>query len=307
VGLAGRVAVQGAARARAASGVRAPAQLSSPTLTSLALLRAVFTGGGPLARRPPPRRSSLAGFEADLYLPGRQGPHPGLLLVQGALLEGRAYPPLVRVAEAAARAGFAVCVPELGRLRDYVVDAQALADLLASAAAFRRHPEVRGRVALFGFSLGGGLALLAAEQDADDVLLVAALGGCYDLRAMVAAAAEGRLEPTAALAVAATTAAGAGEAVLDELSAIRHLERVRVPVWLLHDRDDRFVPVAQTLAVARDPRARRFRVFITRVLAHTEPDTRPASPVALLRDYLPGLLSLFRFVRGPVSLLQAPR
>lgn len=123
---------------------------------------------------PAPRRESLPYRSdpaaqtdlADLWLPaGASAQHPvgGMVLVLGVNNVGRDYPAVVRFADAMARSGVAVLVPDSAALlsgnlapgeTDGVVDAFRL---LAA------RPEVDPRrVGLVGLSVGGSLALLAA-------------------------------------------------------------------------------------------------------------------------------------------------
>ncbi len=54
---------------------------------------------------------------ADLYHPRGRGPHPGILLVHGMVDAGRSDERLMRFADALARAGYVVLVPELEGLQ----------------------------------------------------------------------------------------------------------------------------------------------------------------------------------------------
>lgn len=316
-------------------------------------------------------RREVPGLVADLYLPQRQ-PAPGVVLVLGALREGRRYPLLERVARAIAACGFAVLVPELGRLQRLVLDVEALDDLIAAALALPEQPGVaKSGVGLIGFSLGGSLALVAAADDRlrSHVACVASMGGYFRMANMLAAATTGKLsngEPVvlaapSVYAVAASLAAGVPrpdrdvleraldedpdhplEAIsridaagmglparrvmailrnrdpgavasltreidgatylMDRLSPAGALEGIAAPVWLLHDERDRYVP-ARELRLMREATAGRtnFRSFTIRLLEHTEPRPPAAGPVGLVRDYIPGLVDLARFVRGPLT------
>ena len=96
--------------------------------------------------------------------------------------------------------------------------------------------------------------------------------------------------------------------MMDRLSPASVLERIEAPVWLLHDERDRYVP-AQELRLMREATAGRanFRSFSIRLLEHTEPRPPTAGPVGLVRDYIPGLVDLARFVRGPLSAVRSQR
>jgi pimeloyl-ACP methyl ester carboxylesterase len=80
------------------------------------------------------------------------------------------------------------------------------------------------------------------------------------------------------------------------------VDRVEVPVTVLHDERDRFVP-AQQSQLMRDAVAgrRNFRFFRTRLLEHTEPAPPGRNPIRFAGEYVPGLVSLYRFAHGPLA------
>lgn len=167
------------------------------SLQALLVLDAVFPlGPHPLDLLPAPTVRSVAGMEADLYVPAGGGAHPGLLIVNGAVYQGRRYGPLVGAAQAFARAGYTVMVPELGRLRQYVVGPEVVRDTVRAILLLRRQPEVRpGPIGMYGFSVGGSFALLAAEDPrvAGDVAFVGDIAGYNRLPDMVQAVTTGSL------------------------------------------------------------------------------------------------------------------
>lgn len=343
--------------------VPARALASSASLSAAAILATLLSTHARLVPVSDVTRRELEGPCADLYLPPRL-PAPGLVLVLGALREGRRYEVLERAARAIAGCGFAVLVPELGRLRTLVLGSDALDDLVAATRALpRRDGVVDAPVGLIGFSLGGSLALLAAGDPrlAGRVACVAAMGAYFRLADMLAAATAGSLAGPSAYAVAASLAATlpaddravlqhaidtspdspaealsrippasigpqagivvaafrgrnptavlqdlAGiAAVMDALSPERSIGRVDVPTWLLHDERDRYVPATQLDAMRAAVAGRRnFRSFKLRLLEHTEPAAPALDPVRLFGDYAPGLVNLFRFVRGPLQVLR---
>lgn len=332
---------------------------SSDTLSALSILATMLSPAGNDTGSEVTRRE-LAEPDSDLYLPLRR-PAPGLVLVLGALREGRRYPPLEKAARAISSTGFAVLVPELGRLRSLVLGEDALEDLVASVQALPRQDGVLDApVGSIGFSLGGSLALLAAGDDRirDRVACVAAMGAYFRLEDMLAAAIAGSLAPPSAFAVAASLAStlpapdrdvllhaidvdrespldalrriplasvGAqaqtiltgfrdvepeaiGHAVrpmMERLSPQTALARITAPTWVLHDERDRFVPVAQLEALRQAAGGRKdFRFLKIRLLEHTEPVAPALDPRVFFGDYLPGVIDLFRFVRGPLAALR---
>jgi acetyl esterase/lipase len=138
------------------------------------------------------RSSRAAGDRADLWLPAdasSQHRVGGLVLVLGVNNVGRAYPAVVRFADAMSRSGVAVLVPDSATLlaggltpaeTDGVVDAFRL---------LAKRPEVDAtRVGLTGLSVGGSLALLAAGDPriASEVRWVNAFGAYADAREYLA-------------------------------------------------------------------------------------------------------------------------
>jgi hypothetical protein len=120
----------------------------------------------------PYRPSATAGAPdlAELWLPAwasAERPAGAMLLVFGVNNLGRNHPSIVRVADALARTGVAVLVPDSrtlleGRLEIGEIDGVVDAFQLLAARA-----EVdRDRLGIVGFSVGGSLALLAARDPA---------------------------------------------------------------------------------------------------------------------------------------------
>lgn len=146
---------------------------------------------------------------ADLYLPGalegcvapaaaeyrgasghdRRCPRAAIVVVPGAVPQGKDDPRLVAFAVTLARAGFAVLAPDLAGFRELRIrpaDAREIADAFAYLAG---RPELApgGRAGMFAFSYSVGPALLAALEDdiREQVRFVIGLGGYHDLpRAM---------------------------------------------------------------------------------------------------------------------------
>ena len=139
----------------------------------------------------PPRRQSVA-FKVngrvhagDLYLPADAEPVAGIVLVPGAVPEGKDDPRLVAFARTLARAHFAVLAPELPgfrELRMQPTDARAVADAFAWLAS---RPDLApgGRAGIGAFSYSVGPAVLAAlEPDIRErVRFIVAVGGYYNL------------------------------------------------------------------------------------------------------------------------------
>ena len=161
---------------------------------SLLVLADVGAGHGPSRWKEvtqPPRRQSVAFnlngrvHTGDLYLPTDAEPAAGIVLVPGAVPEGKDDPRLVAFAMTLARARFAVLAPELAGVRELRVrptDAREVADAFAYLAS---RPDLApgGRAGIGAFSYAVGPAVLAAlEPDIRErVRFIVAVGGYHDL------------------------------------------------------------------------------------------------------------------------------
>jgi len=114
-----------------------------------------------------PRREALTidGIGAELFVPGGRSPWPAWIFVTGAHPERRREPIVRRLAEALARTGFIVLVPDLPGLGEGEIDERTLDSANATADFMLKRPDVKdGRVALCGASAGASIALLAASR-----------------------------------------------------------------------------------------------------------------------------------------------
>jgi hypothetical protein len=122
----------------------------------------------------------------DLYLPGEGLPEAGVVLVPGAVPEGKDHERLVELARTLARVRFAVLTPELSGYRELELRPDQVREV---ADAFRYLAEQEqlspdGRAGIGAFSFAVGPAVLAAlEKDISDrVRFVFGVGGYHDLR-----------------------------------------------------------------------------------------------------------------------------
>ena len=153
---------------------------------------------------PTPVRSSVpyratAGAEADLaelWLPewaSPDRPAGGILLVFGVNNLGRNHPAIVRVADALARTGVAVLVPDSRTLLEGRLEVGEIDGVVDAFRLLATRPEVdRERLGIVGFSVGGSLALLAARDPgiADQVRWVNAFGAFADAETYLASVAS---------------------------------------------------------------------------------------------------------------------
>jgi acetyl esterase/lipase len=127
---------------------------------------------------------------ADLYRPSDSGRHGAVVVVIGAAPRARTDPRAVRLASSAARAGVVVMVPDLKHLlRDEMVPEEI--EALVAAFRYLRGQEFvdEERVGYLGFSVGAGMALVAASDPliSEDVAFFGSFGGYYDLPDVIAA------------------------------------------------------------------------------------------------------------------------
>src|SRR6266571_7628569 len=112
-------------------------------------------------------RETFGGIEMRVtwWRPDWGDRHPALMLVNGATFLGKDDPETTRLAEALARAGYLVMLPEFPFIREGILEPRAPAIIDAAFARLRAAPDSRGMpVGAFGFSVGGGMLLAAAGR-----------------------------------------------------------------------------------------------------------------------------------------------
>jgi pimeloyl-ACP methyl ester carboxylesterase len=127
----------------------------------------------------------LAG--GDLYWPADA--EAGLVLVPGVVPQGKDDPRLVDLAQTLVRARFAVLVPDIASLRAQKVspdDARPIAAAIAYLASCGM-PDAAPSVGVVAISYAAGPAILAAllPEGAQHVRFLVAIGGYYDVEAVV--------------------------------------------------------------------------------------------------------------------------
>jgi len=220
-------------------------------------------GGGSRLERttPEPSRTPIilttAGrhAEADLYLPATGAPQAGIVLVPGAVREGRRDVRLVALARGLARLRFAVMVPELRFSEELRIDAGHVRDVAEAFRYLLQREDLApaGRAGIAAFSYAVGPALLAALEDdlLHKVRFVLGVGGYHDLRSAIRFFTTGYFEhdgqlrhlqpdPYATLVLARSLAAHlrepADRSILEAMVSAR-----------LEDRDADIAPLARQL------------------------------------------------------------
>jgi hypothetical protein len=166
-------------------------------LEAAKVLGDIAAGSGPSALKratPAPLRTTIAAPEddrplGDLYWPG-EAARAALVLVPGAVQQGKDDPRVAAFATTFARARFAVLVPELPNLRTQHLSPE---DARPIGAAIRYlggcvAPAVRaGAVGVMAISYAAGPALIAALAPANQDLVgsLTAIGGYYHVEAVV--------------------------------------------------------------------------------------------------------------------------
>lgn len=149
---------------------------------------------------PEPKRKlvsyAVAGrsHNADLYLPDElegckansRCPRAAIVVVPGAVPQGKDDPRIVAFAATLARAGFAVLAPEIKGFRELQIhpsDIRTVADAFFWLSSSRELAP-GGRTGMFAFSYSAGPALLAALEDdiREQVRFIVAVGGYHDLQ-----------------------------------------------------------------------------------------------------------------------------
>ena len=149
----------------------------------------------------------VAGVPTMVVRPGGGTRWPTIVFLNGVTARGRHHPDVQRLARGLARVGFLVLVPDPPGLARGEITEQTLAATVAVVRAAADRPDARGgRVGLIGVSVGGSLALLAAEDAslARRITIVAGIAPYSDLANTVRLATtgytleNGRLLPYAA-------------------------------------------------------------------------------------------------------------
>jgi hypothetical protein len=162
-------------------------------MESVLVLQDIEAGRGPSTLKettPEPTRAAISfeidgrEREADLYAPGAAA-RAGMVLVPGVTPEGRGDPQVVAFAETLARARFEVIVPDLPAMRSLQVTALDAVPIAAAA----RFLDERGRrplgMAAVSFAVGPAIIALDQPQAAGRVDFFVAIGGYYDLEALI--------------------------------------------------------------------------------------------------------------------------
>jgi dienelactone hydrolase len=159
---------------------------------------------------PPPRvedateRIGAQDMRVTWWVPGWGRLHPAVMLVNGATEKGNDDPETRRLAEALARAGYLVMLPEFPFIKTGTLEREATSLLDAAFARAVARPETKGMaVGAFGFSVGGGMLLAAASRPGAlaNASYIGALGAYFDLDTYLASVVSsqqrrnGTLEP----------------------------------------------------------------------------------------------------------------
>src|SRR5260221_1744223 len=99
------------------------------------------------------------------WRPGWGDRHPGIMIANGATAFGNDDPETRRLAEALARGGYLVMLPEFPFLKEVRFERGATEEMDAAFALLRASTETQDRtVGAFGSSVGAGILLAAAGR-----------------------------------------------------------------------------------------------------------------------------------------------
>ena len=181
----------------------------------------------------------------------RYGTHgPELVLLHGAHEEGIDHPRFVKLAEALAAEGLRVYVPELPGLKALSFDP-------ADLDVIDRGPD---GAAVFGISLGGGLALRYVSENPSKYRMVWTLGAHYDLGDVVAHHLE---HPDGDPYAREVFRSAFGEEldargpdafanVWSAMSPVGRIANLQVPVFALHGVADPLVPAEHATQICAE-------------------------------------------------------
>jgi hypothetical protein len=250
-------------------------------LEAARVLSDIAAGSGPSALKantPEPSRTPISNPGAsallgDLYWPGEDAA-AALVLVPGAVKDGKNDPRMVAFANTFARARFAVLVPEIPNLRTRQLSPEDAGPIGAAIRYLSRcvaQAERAGSVGVVAISYAAGPAFLAALAPANRNLVgyLTAIGGYYDVEAVLTFFTTGyyrespeapwqHREPNAygkwvfVRANAARLADPADQAVLDEI-AMRKLEDLDADIVDLRPRLGAGGRAVMALLDNRDP------------------------------------------------------
>jgi pimeloyl-ACP methyl ester carboxylesterase len=140
------------------------------------------------------RDALVAGVPTTVYRPGGGNSWPAVVFLNGVTARGRHHPEVKRLADALARVGFLVLVPDPpGLSRGEITERTLAATIDVVRAAANRADASGRRVGLVGVSIGASLGLLAAEQPdlAARITLVAGIAPYSDLENAIRLATTG--------------------------------------------------------------------------------------------------------------------
>ena len=260
------------------------------------------------ATTPEPKRQAtsyrVAGrtYQGDLYRPGEEAA-AALVLVPGAAEQGRDDPRLVAFAMTLARVRFLVLVPDIESLRELKVRPGNVRDVGDALRHLADHPEGAGRpLGAVAFSYAVGPTLLAAARPplAGRVDFILAVGGYYDLEAVLTFATTGEFEEDGRWRRREPNRYGKWVFVAANLERLDHPGDRRL-FWRMIERkrDDLEAPV-DDLAAGLTPAGQNLYRFITNRDRGQVDDLIAALPAAIRAD-----IAALDLSRQDLSSLQA--
>ena len=127
--------------------------------------------------------SRLGRVEADLYLPGGNSTHPGIVFFMGLVPPERDEDRIVRLGEGLARSGMVVMIPWLETQETNQLSTRDIESLVESFQYLEAHPRVeRDSIGMGGICTGASMSIIAAQDVRinDRVKFVNSFAGYYD-------------------------------------------------------------------------------------------------------------------------------
>ncbi len=120
---------------------------------------------------------------ADLYRPGDNRRHSGVMLAHGAVAAGKDDRAMKFAGETLARAGFVVLVPQLDNLTRFRLHQDDVEGMVDGFQYLSRQKFCNGRIGMFGVCLSAPLVLLAATYPAISrkLAVIVSWGGFYNI------------------------------------------------------------------------------------------------------------------------------
>lgn len=230
---------------------------------------------------------------ADLITPASEKPKPALILAMGVKTQEKDKVILLNFAQTLARLGYAVFWPRLEILDRGVSSFEDPETFIKSFEYLEAISAVdKNRISFVGFSVGSSIALVAAENPRINEKLhsLVFFGGYYSLRDYLAALtekdsawqpAEGAVNHLLEIAKEKKWGESFDELrvaqetqreIFEKLSPSQNLKNFRARIFILHDKNDPYVPYSESIKLDRSlPENIRRSFVLLNLFEHVQP------------------------------------